>query len=224
MSKKLEVQYWSDVLCVWAYVSQVRVDELKNNFSSDVELTNTYFPVFGAALCKLDAMWADKGGRTAYSEHVRSVVGRFGHLTVTPDIWQVNAPTSSLPAHLYICAAQYLEQRGQLAPGSCTLLAWQLRSAFFAEGIDVSCRRHILDIAEQHGIAPSLLESAVDCGAAYALLSKQAANATDAGIKVSPTFSFNEGRQRLSGNVGYRIIEANIRELVEQPELRQSWC
>ena len=46
----------------------------------------------------------------------------------------------------------------------------------------------------------------------------------DAGIKVSPTFSFNEGRQRLSGNVGYRIIAANIRELTEPAALLQAWC
>lgn len=34
---------------------------------------------------------------------------------------------------------------------------------------------------------------------------------------VSPTLIFNEGRQRLNGNVGYRVIEANIRELRHNP-------
>lgn len=42
---------------------------------------------------------------------------------------------------------------------------------------------------------------------------------------VSSTLIFNEGRQRLNGNVGYRVIEANIRELLhnlpeEQPGVR----
>ena len=46
----------------------------------------------------------------------------------------------------------------------------------------------------------------------------------NAGIKVSPTCSFNEGRQRLSGHVGYRIIAANIRELTEPAALLQAWC
>jgi hypothetical protein len=34
----------------------------------------------------------------------------------------------------------------------------------------------------------------------------------------------NEGRQRLNGNVGYRVLEANIRELLNHPAGEQSWC
>jgi len=43
-------------------------------------------------------------------------------------------------------------------------------------------------------------------------------------VTVSPTLIFNEGRQRLNGNVGYRVIEANIRELLHNPTEEQSWC
>jgi predicted DsbA family dithiol-disulfide isomerase len=43
-------------------------------------------------------------------------------------------------------------------------------------------------------------------------------------VTVSPTLIFNEGRQRLNGNVGYRTIEANIRELLHNPPEEQSWC
>ncbi|TPV95892.1 MAG: disulfide bond formation protein DsbA, partial [Myxococcales bacterium FL481] len=34
----------------------------------------------------------------------------------------------------------------------------------------------------------------------------------------------NEGRQRLNGNVGFRIIEANVRELLRHTETEHSWC
>jgi len=43
-------------------------------------------------------------------------------------------------------------------------------------------------------------------------------------VSVSPTLIFNEGRQRLNGNVGYRVIEANIRELLHNPPGEESWC
>jgi hypothetical protein len=43
-------------------------------------------------------------------------------------------------------------------------------------------------------------------------------------VKVSPTLIFNDDRQRLTGNVGYRIIEANVRELLRAPEREASWC
>jgi len=34
----------------------------------------------------------------------------------------------------------------------------------------------------------------------------------------------NEGRQKLYGNVGYRIIEANVQEILHQPGNQASWC
>jgi len=43
-------------------------------------------------------------------------------------------------------------------------------------------------------------------------------------VSSSPTLLLNEGRQRLVGNVGYRILEANVRELFERPGVQQSWC
>ncbi len=48
--------------------------------------------------------------------------------------------------------------------------------------------------------------------------------AFDGHVRASPTLTFNEDRQRLTGNVGYRIIEANVRELLERPETQQTWC
>ena len=44
-------------------------------------------------------------------------------------------------------------------------------------------------------------------------------------VQGSPTFVLNDGRQKLYGNVGFRIIEANIQELLREPKPDQaSWC
>ena len=44
-------------------------------------------------------------------------------------------------------------------------------------------------------------------------------------IEGSPTFELNEGRQKLFGNVGFRVIEANVREVLRDPNQDQaSWC
>ena len=43
-------------------------------------------------------------------------------------------------------------------------------------------------------------------------------------MRASPTMLLNEGRQQLTGNVGYRVIEANVRELLESPDAKLSWC
>jgi hypothetical protein len=57
-----------------------------------------------------------------------------------------------------------------------------------------------------------------------AALSRDFELAKEHNVTVSPTLIFNEGRQRLNGNVGYRVIEANIRELLHNPPDEQSWC
>ena len=43
-------------------------------------------------------------------------------------------------------------------------------------------------------------------------------------VEGSPTFVFNQGRQKLYGNVAYRIIKANIQELLVAPGDRASGC
>lgn len=59
----------------------------------------------------------------------------------------------------------------------------------------------------------------------YASLSADYQDADKARIEGSPTFILNEGRQKLYGNVGFRVIEANIRELLRDPGSDQaSWC
>jgi hypothetical protein len=45
------------------------------------------------------------------------------------------------------------------------------------------------------------------------------------GIEGSPSFVLNEGRQKLFGNVGFGILDANIQELLCSPQTGQaSWC
>ena len=43
-------------------------------------------------------------------------------------------------------------------------------------------------------------------------------------IEGSPTYYLDQGRQKLYGNVGYRVVSANLRELLEQPGQQASWC
>jgi len=49
-------------------------------------------------------------------------------------------------------------------------------------------------------------------------------DAKELGLKGSPSLVMNNGRQVLYGNVGYRILNANIRELLERPVSEASWC
>ena len=44
----IHISYVSDLLCVWAYVAEARLDELRKEFGESVELEYRFIPIFGA--------------------------------------------------------------------------------------------------------------------------------------------------------------------------------
>jgi hypothetical protein len=80
----IRVTHFSDTLCVWAYVSQIRIDELLRNFSGSVELEYRYPHVFGDVPKKMETSWKDRGGVQGYNEHVKTACGKFGHVALDP--------------------------------------------------------------------------------------------------------------------------------------------
>ena len=98
------------------------------------------------------------------------------------------------------------------------------REAFFAKAMNISNRSVQFTIAEELGLPIAAIQEQIDSGEAYAQLSKDFDLVKEHTVSVSPTLIFNEGRQRLNGNVGYRVIEANIRELLHNPPGEESWC
>ena len=66
----------------------------------------------------------------------------------------------------------------------------------------------------------------IENGEAYAALHRDERLLKADGVVGSPTYVFNDGRQLLYGNVGYRIIASNLRELMSahRVEGEPSWC
>jgi predicted DsbA family dithiol-disulfide isomerase len=221
---QVKISYFTDALCVWAYVSQIRLDELKANFKSGVELDCRYFHVFGNVANKIDTAWKERGGLAGYRRHVHEIVEKFGHVQLNERTWETRVPRSSMPAHLFLCATRHLELCSKCAPGSGDRAAWAVRDGFFRNGRDISQGKVLLEIAEAIGLRAAEIENAIATGVAHAALAEDLELARTQSIAASPTLLFNEGRQRLTGNVGYRIIEANIRELLEAAPGQQSWC
>ena len=221
---RVKITYFTDALCVWAYVSQVRIDELKANFKNAVELDGRYFHVFGDVASKIEMAWCERGGVAGYRSHVREIIERFGHVGLHENTWNINIPRSSMPAHLFLCAIRCAALSGRVAAGAGDRAAWAVREAFFRDGRDVSRTQVLFEIAESIGLSSADIEDGIATGAAHATLAGDLEIARAQTITASPTLLFNEGRQRLTGNVGYRIIEANIRELLERAPGQLSWC
>lgn len=222
----IRISYFSDVLCVWAYIAQIRLDELETNFQDKISIDYHFVPIFGNAREKLENRWRDKGGLQAYSNHVQEVAKKFDHITVHPGVWAEVTPASSTSCHLFLHAIRLLEIKGMISgrDGVFEKAIWAFREAFFTKLANVSDRKVQFEIAEKLGLPIAAIQDQIDSGEAYAQLSKDFELVKDHTVTVSPTLIFNEGRQRLNGNVGYRVIEANMRELLHNPPDEQSWC
>jgi len=231
--RKISIRYYSDLLCVWAYVAELRLEELRANFLDHVELEQRFVPVFGNTDKKIGQGWAKRGGWEAYADHVRQAIESFAQLPVHPEVWRAQAPPSSHGAHAFVKAAAVLERKGEIDAArrdelsgrtSVEELAWRLRLALFRDGLDIARLDVQLNIAREMDLPADGIRELLENGRAFAALAEDYEQATRDQVKGSPTFVLNEGRQKLYGNVGYRIIEANIQELLRDRREIASWC
>lgn len=229
----IQISYVSDVLCVWAYVAEVRLDELRKEFGSSIELEYRFIPIFGATRHRIDEGWKKQGGYAGFGEHVLGVAKGFPHVSVHERVWSQVAPTTSSAAHEMLCAVRLLTEEGILdaarlkEPQGRTLFEeaiWQVRLAFFEHARDISNREVLLDVLGQVGIPIPAIEAKLSSGEAMAELCRDIELRDELKIEGSPTYYLNQGRQKLYGNVGYRVVSANLRELLEQPGHQASWC
>ena len=105
-------------------------------------------------------------------------------------------------------------------------LMWQVRRAFFEFNQNIAEFSVLRKLATELGIDWNQVFELIENGEAYAQLYQDEELKRQYCVQGSPSFVLNEGRQVLYGNVGYRIVEANITELLEREEHFEgaSWC
>jgi len=230
---KIEVSYVSDVLCVWAYVAEARLDEVRREYGASVDLSYRFIPVFGATRYRIGEGWKDRGGFAGFGDHVRSVAGRFDHVVVSERAWNDTAPATSGTAHEALCAVRLLVGEGAIDDGpkagfagktTFEEAAWRIRCAFFERALDISDRAVVFEVFEQIDLPIRRIEAKIAAGEALAEVFRDIELRDKNKIEGSPTYYLNQGRQKLYGNVGYRVVSANLRELLEQPGDQASWC
>lgn len=216
--KPIRIEYYSDVLCIWAYIAQTRMEELISEFGPQIELQWRYLSVFGDVPGKLEKSWKDRELNFGYAHHVQKVASQFPEIEIHPELWREVVPVSSGPAHLWLCAARLISNDAERK------LSSHIRDAFFRHQVDISQDHELFRIALEAGLNAELLKQSIQSGQAWTALCGDWNLAKAESVSVSPTIVFNSGRQRLSGNVGYRIIKANLKELMCQSDEQFSWC
>ncbi len=229
----ITIDYFSDILCVWAYAGQVRLDALQREFGEDILVRHRFMSLFADTDSRIALGWKDKGGFAGFGRHMQEVCDQWEHTRLHPDVWRVCRPTSCMTAHVFLkAAALCLGVEGGESDAAREVrrrfdaLVASTRTAFFESALDVSSLPVLLGLLQATPLAADAVRAKIDSGEAYAALHRDAELMKSYGVLGSPTYVFNEGRQLLYGNVGYRIIESNVRELmsVHQVEGEPSWC
>jgi predicted DsbA family dithiol-disulfide isomerase len=219
MTSQLQVDYYTDILCVWAWIAQRRVDEIEKNWGERICIQHYCVNVFGDTANRIGKKWSDRGGYTGFAQHVEESAAPFESAPVNPDAWREVRPCTSAVAHLILKTAELTT-----TPEDARKLAVRLRSSFFIEALDIGKIDAVLEIADDAGFDKTDLMSAIESGQAYAALMADYEQAQELAIKGSPSWVLNSGRQILYGNVGYRVLNANIEELAKSPVQEASWC
>lgn len=230
---KIRIQYFSDILCIWAYASQRRVEQLVQEFGNAISIDAHFCSVFANAHSKIEDQWKDKGLYEGFNQHLTEVSNLFSHINVHERVWLDNRPNSSSSAHMFVKAIEIIEagHDERLGPAKpyldrpSTRASSELREAFFARAEDISDWKVHEEIADRLGIDYELIQEKYRSSDAIAKLAADYELSQKYNISGSPSYLMNDGRQKLFGNVGYRLIEANVRELLHKPTCHQaSWC
>lgn len=225
----VKVFYFSDVLCVWAYAAQIRLDQICKDFGDQVDLDMRFCSVFPDAHSKISQNWQDRGGFKGFNTHLQGLAERFEHITLNKDLWLDVKPRTSASGHLFLKAVQLVEADGEppvdFSASLYNKVSWALRRAFFEQGRDISNWQIHHELCDELGIDYAPIDEKIRSSEAVAHLAVDYQMADNLAVVGSPTFVMNDGRQKLFGNVGYRLIEANIQEFLRKPGADEaSWC
>jgi predicted DsbA family dithiol-disulfide isomerase len=221
---KITLDYFTDILCIWAYVAQIRLDELNSEFDQKIHVNEHFITLFGNTEKRFGEGWKEKGGFKGFNQHVLNVAKGFPHLKINPNIWLTCRPTSSANSHLYLKAIQLLVKEKAINTSDFQDMTWHIRKAFFQDAKDISQISVLTELAEELLLPVDLIQEKINNGSAIAALCEDMEMRDKYKLEGSPTYLLDNGRQKLYGNVGYRVLEANVQELIERPEGIASWC
>ncbi len=218
-SSPILIDYYTDVLCVWAWIAQPRLEELRKQWGDKIKIQHRYVDIFGNASSKIPAQWGELDGFDKFHDHVQHAAAPYEHTEIHPDIWTRVRPNSSITAHLFLKAVAIAANESQM-----DTMATMIRRQFFTQATDIGDLEILLGMCDDLPIDREEVLTALTDGRAMSALSTDMKSGRETAIKGSPSWVLNNGRQILYGNVGYRILSSNIEELLNNPTEEASWC
>ncbi|WNC67793.1 DsbA family protein [Thalassotalea nanhaiensis] len=219
MKSPLIIDYYTDVLCVWAWIAQRRVDELNHQLGENIEIRYHYMDIFGDVHNKINTQWQQKGKFEGFAKHVLKAASDYENAPVNADIWKSSKPTTSATSHQYLKAVELAYDANKSID-----MALKFRQAFFIDALDISDVNVLNTLIEQAGLDIGIVNKTIADGRALAALMNNYQVAKQLSLQGSPSYIIDNGRQTLFGNVGYRVLLANVEERLKRPSNEASWC
>lgn len=205
--------YFTDPLCIWAFLADDKLDRLAQDFGGALVLEHRMIPVFGSVPWRLTrGPWA-KEGIPGRCEATRRVAAEHGHPEVSGEVWRSATPSSSWSAAAAVKAVFSAAQSGECDADAGARYLRAMRRRFFVDEQNVCARSVQLALAEEQRVAPASVERRLDDGSALALVWEDAALKDELKLTGSPTWVFDGGRAQLYGNVAYGVLRATLEEL-----------
>ncbi|MCP4504288.1 MAG: hypothetical protein GY822_30585 [Deltaproteobacteria bacterium] len=221
----LPFTYWSDPLCIWAYVGQPKLDAVIEKHGQNIAVRHRIVPVFTSIPRRFSegGTWA-KAGPSGRRKTTADVAQKFGFDNVTGAVWESDAPSSSVPAGAAFHAVALLEEREEASIGAAALYLEKLRERFFVDDKNIARRVEQCALAEEMKTPMAAFEAALDDGSALTRLLEDLEDKTSSFIRGSPTWVFDDGRTLLYGNVASSVVHGTIDELLRGHHTGCSWC
>jgi len=210
MKAPIVIDYYSDLLCVWSWVLQPKIEKLIHTYQDQIDLRYHYMDVFGDTQTKMDNQWSHRGSFQGFSGHVKNTVDSFENVHVYARIWQDSQPKTSANVHLVLKAIE-LAVDGTASKK----MALCFRESFYLKGQDIGDLGVLLNICLQNGINTALINDFINDGSAMASLMSDYHMAKVQSFQGSPTLILDEGRQILFGNISFEVLSANVQALLE---------
>lgn len=224
MATRIPFEYWSDPLCIWAFVAQDKLDTLLAEHGHRLDVSYRIIPVFGSVPHRFaKGSWSEAGpeGRAAST---RRVAHARGHAEVTGQVWVDDPPASSWASGMAAKAAFAMEAAGEAGEGAGAGYLLALRRAFFVDDRNIARRDVQLQLAEELELDRTAFVRRLDDGSALASLYEDHLERESLRLQGSPTFVFDGGRAQLYGNFDHAILDATVESLEKGLDVGGSNC
>lgn len=213
--KRIEFEYWSDPLCIWAYVAQSKLEAVLERHGDLLAPRYRVVPVFGSVPQRFSTGSWSKAGPQGRAEATQRVAREHGHDNVDGSCWLGDCPASSWAPGAALASVFAMVDDEKVSLQQAADYQWRMRQRFFVDNQNVARRSVQLELAEASDVPRAELEARLDDGTGMSRLWEDHARRESLGLRGSPTFVFDGGRAMLYGNFSEAVLNATVEELVK---------